>query len=225
MSGVSVPKSAHDRRIGLHVGERSIAPRVLDALGALGYVFLDDADEAADDARVRLVDADQLDRLPSPDDAPDLRLLVVASPRQHALDDPRVFAQTTRPGRLGSVFGMIQSALEKTPRRCPRIPTRLSARCIRSDRRSIGAVLSLSEGGCLLRTSEGLRKGAKLSLQFALPQYGLISTRAECRYVRRGDAGLAFADPTPDVRHTIAHFVTLQLATNAVPDPPRAKIA
>ncbi len=110
---------------------------------------------------------------------------------------------------------MIQRALEATPRRCPRVPTRLSARCIRSERRSIGAVLSLSEGGCLLRTSESLRKGVSLGVQFALPDYGLVSTRAVCRYTRMGDAGLAFTDPGPDVRHTIAHYITMQLASEA----------
>jgi hypothetical protein len=57
--------------------------------------------------------------------------------------------------------------------------------------RSIGAVLSLSEGGCLLRTGERLRRGSKVDLQFALPEYGLVATKAECRYVRKGDAGIS----------------------------------
>jgi hypothetical protein len=73
-------------------------------------------------------------------------------------------------------------------------------------------VLSLSEGGCLLRTNEILKKGAKLDLQFALPEYGLVSTAAECRYVRRGDAGIEFKSPAPDIRQSIAYFVTRQLA-------------
>ena len=107
---------------------------------------------------------------------------------------------------------MIQSALEHTPRKTPRVRTQLSARCIKADRRSIGAVLSLSEGGCLLRTGESLRKGTSIDLQFALPSYGLVSTPAQCRYVRKGDAGLEFSEPAPDIRHSIAHFVTARLA-------------
>ena len=209
--------SAHQRSVGLRLSERSVTPRVLEALRALGYVLVDD--DAGDDcarAQVWLVDEERLGSLPQDAEEQDLRVLAIVSPDRHELVDPRVHAQTPRPGRLGAIYALIQSALERTPRRCPRIPTRLSARCLRADRRSMGAVLSLSEGGCLLRTGERLRKGAKLDLQFALPDYGLISTRAECRYLRRGDAGLAFERPTEDVRHTIAHFVTCQLARDGL---------
>ncbi len=94
----------------------------------------------------------------------------------------------------------------------PRIPTRLSARCIRAERRSIGAALSLSKGGCLLRTGEAPREGTRLDLPFALPDCGVVSTRAGWRNVRSGDAGLAFDAPPADLRHTIAHFVTCELA-------------
>jgi len=194
-----------------------VTPRVLEALRALGYVLVDD--DAGDDcslARVWLVDGERIDTVPERSEHEDLRLLAIGSPGEDALADPRIFAQTPRPGRLGAIYEMIQNALESTPRRCPRIPTRLSARCIRADRRSIGAVLSLSEGGCLLRTGEALRKGAKLDLQFALPDYGVISTRAECRYMRSGDAGLSFEAPPSDVRHTIAHFVTCELAREGI---------
>ena len=218
MHTVSRHDTARDRRVALRLREHSLAPRVLEALRALGYAFVDeDAGDDCRDAHVWLVDADRLDGLAPLPDQGDLRVLVIASARDRVRDDPIVFAQTKRPGRLRSVYAMIESALERTPRRSPRIPTRLSARCIRSDRRAIGAVLSLSEGGCLLRTGEPLRKGAKLDLQFALPDYGLISTRAECRYVRRGDAGLAFAAPSADVRHTIAHYVTCELAREGQP--------
>lgn len=208
----STRASVQDRRIGLHLLERSLAPRVLEALAALGYTLIDGEAATVDDARVRLVDSDLLDQLPHADDAPDLRLLLIGSVRPPPTDDARIFGRTTRPARLGAVYALIQEALEQNPRRTPRIDTRLSARCIRSDRRSIGAVLSLSEGGCLLRTRELLRKGSTLDVQFALPDYGLVSARAECRYVRHGDAGLAFAKPPPDVRNTIAHYVTRELA-------------
>ena len=107
---------------------------------------------------------------------------------------------------------MIQSTIERTPRRMPRVRTRLSARCVRSERRTIGTMLSLSEGGCLLRTDDLLRKGSQVQLQFALPDYGLVSTRADCRYTHVGNAGLEFVEPPHDIRQSIGHFVTLQLA-------------
>lgn len=217
MHGARETGTVHDRRLGLHLTNRSLAPRVLDALARLGYAMIpDDADAAhgsgIETARVRLVDAGRLDSVPAVGEAPDLRLLMIGSPTATDLDDPRIIDATRRPGRLGSVYAMIQRALERTPRRCPRVATRLSARCIRRQRRSIGAILSLSEGGCLLRTSEPLREGVSLGVQFGLPDYGLVSTRAVCRYTRGGDAGLAFSAPGADVRHTISHYVTMQLA-------------
>ncbi len=213
------------RRIGVRIGPKSLAPRVLEALRALGYTMVDlDSERIAAEAReacgLWLVDEDRLPELPGPDEEPDRRILLIASARNAAAVDRRIFATTRRPARLGAVYEMIQSALESTPRSAPRIRTQLSARCIRGEQRSIGAVLSLSEGGCLLRCGERLARGARVDLQFALPSFGLISTRAECRYAREADAGLAFSDSASDVRHTIAHFVTSQLAAN---DPDQAR--
>lgn len=210
------------RRIGFRITNTSLAPRVLDALRALGYTLVDlDSDRVTRSTRdgcgLWLVDQERLASLPAPDEAPDKRILLVASPFAGACEDPRVFASVRRPARLGAVYEMIQSALESTPRSAPRVKTRLSARCIRGEQRSIGAVLSLSEGGCLLRSGESLSRGATLRLQFALPDHGLISTQAECRYARDGDAGLAFDDSASDVRHTIGHFVTAQLAAGSAP--------
>jgi hypothetical protein len=205
------------RRIGVRLSPKSLAPRVLDALRALGYTMVDfDAErltEANREAcRLWLVDEERLPELPGPDEAADRRILSITSAGRSASADPRIFATTRRPARLGAVYEMIQSALESTPRSAPRVRTRLSARCIRGEQRSIGAVLSLSEGGCLLRSGERLDRGTRLSLQFALPAYGLVSTEAECRYAKEGDSGLAFADSSADVRHMISHYVTSQLA-------------
>lgn len=205
------------RRIGVQITPKSLAPRVFEALRALGYTMIDlDSDRVTEETRTScglwLVDEERLAELPEAAAESDRRILLITSARSSHGQDDRVFASTRRPARLGAVYEMIQSALESTPRSAPRIKTQLSARCIRGDQRSIGAVLSLSEGGCLLRSGERLARGAKVNLQFALPTYGLISTRAECRYARETDAGLAFSDSSADVRHSIAHFVTTQLA-------------
>lgn len=74
--------------------------------------------------------------------------------------------------------------------------------------------MSLSKRGCLLRTEESIQKGARLDLQFALPDYSLVSTEAECRYTQDGDIGLEFTAPPADIRNSIARFVTRQLAEN-----------
>jgi len=206
-------REAVDRTIQVRLIERSVAPRVLPALESLGYRLLENGDDR--DADFWLVDETRLDEVPTSDVAPSARILLISSPRQTRYDDERILAQSARPTRLASVYAMIQSAIEQQPRRSPRIPTELSARCIRADRRAIGAVLSLSEGGCLLRTDEKLRKGTKVDLQFALPEYGLVSTAARCCYTRRGRAGMQFSAPPADVRLSIAHFVTHQLASSA----------
>jgi hypothetical protein len=219
MSAVSYTRTEFDRRIGLRITARSLAPRVLPALEALGYTLIDadrEEDRTGDAPSAWMVDESRMEEIPSIDDAPDLRLIRLCAPKLQHPADRRIVASIPRPARLGTIYSTLQSTFEGAPRKSPRIRTQLSARCIRRDRRDVGAVLSLSEGGCLLRTTERVRRGARVSLQFALPEYGLVSTRAECRYERRGDSGMEFADPPPDVRHTIAHFVTLQLAEAAV---------
>ena len=186
------------RRIGVRITPKSLAPRVLEALRALGYTMVDlDSERLSQETRescgLWLVDDERLAELPGPDEEPDRRILLITSARSVTCEDSRIFASTRHPARLGSVYEMLQFALESTPRSAPRVRTQLSARCIRGERRSLGAVLSLFEGGCLLRTGDKLSRGSKLDLQFALPNYGLISTHAECRYARESDAGRALS--------------------------------
>ncbi len=209
---MSPPNSAVGRKIDVRLAPRSLAPRVLAALQVLGYALREEAGSNPSESGIWLVDDSRLGELPDAEAAPDARILLISSPRQNPHQDVRILARAMRPARLSAVYSMIQSALEHTPRKTPRVRTQLSARCIRADRRSLGAVLSLSEGGCLLRTADSLRKGTHIDLQFALPEYGLVSTKAQCRYVRKGNAGMEFSAPAPDVRHSIAHYVTMQLA-------------
>lgn len=214
MPATSAPNSPTARKIEMLLAPKSLAPRVYEALRSLGYSLDGKTDSSLQGGGIWLVDEARLQEVPKTDLAPDARILLITSPRQKLPTDLRVLAQTPRPARLSAVYEMIQNAVEATPRRNPRIQTKLSARCLRVGRQSIGALLSLSEGGCLLRTGETLKKGARLDLQFALPDYGLVSTVAECRYVRKGDAGLEFKSPAADVRQSISHFVTLRLAEN-----------
>lgn len=212
MHAKSAPDTAVSRKIHVRLTSRSLAAKVLPALQVLGYTLREGADSVASNSGFWLVDETRLGELPDVKLAPDARILLITSPRRDPHEDTRILAQTSRPARLSAIYAMIQSAIEHKPRRTPRVRTQLSARCLRADRRSIGAVLSLSEGGCLLRTGDNLRKGTQVDLQFALPEYGLVSTPAQCRYVRKGDAGMEFSKPARDIRHSIAYFVTTQLA-------------
>ncbi len=212
MHGTSSPDSTVGRRIETLLELKSLEPRVLDALRALGYALGDRTDPNLPSSGIWLVDEARLHEVPNADLASNAQILLIASPGRKPLTDLRILAHVNRPARLSTVYAMIQQALEGTPRKNPRVPTKLSARCLRAKRRSTGALISLSEGGCLLRTGERLKKGADLDLQFALPDYGLVSTSAECRYVRRGHVGLAFKAPPADIRQSIAYFVTRKLA-------------
>jgi hypothetical protein len=181
MHAKSPTSNAIDRKIDIRLTPRSVAPDVLLALQALGYTFREDLgnrDPDSQNSGIWIVDSARLEDVPIADIAPNIRILMIASPRQNQYDDSRVLVMTMRPARLSAVYSMIQLALEHTPRKTPRVRTQLSARFLQEDRRSMGALLSLSEGGCLLRTSESLREGVGLDLQFALPEYGLVSTRA-----------------------------------------------
>ncbi len=214
MSAESPSTSVPHREIETRLTPQSLATNAWPALLALGYSLREETrpnEASALNSNVWLVDQARLDEMPASATAPNAQILLISSPGRSQPEDPRIIGRTLRPGRLSSVYAMLQLALESTPRKAPRVPTRLSARCLRADRHSTGALLSLSEGGCLMRSGEKLRKGAKLDLQFALPNFGLVSTVAECRYVRRTDAGLEFITPPPDIRNSIAQYVTMQL--------------
>jgi hypothetical protein len=186
----------------------------------LGYTLVDlesEPEEQAANSRLWLVDEEMLDELPSISLRPELKvaLLCDSAESQEPPEDERVFSRITRPARLTAVYEMLQAVLEGTPRRLPRVSTKLLARCIRDDQRSMGAVLSLSEGGCLLRSGERFARGAQIDLQFALPRFGLINTHAECRYAQGDDLGLAFGAAHSEARRSIAYYVTSQLAADA----------
>jgi len=212
-------KTKSERRtIASYVGPRSLAPQTRAALRGLGYELvpaftMGRFDDASWHPALRLVDERQIERIPSRDVDPDTPVILLSGVRHAETDDPRVLGQIQRPAELADLYPLIQRALERTPRQAPRAPTLLSGRCIRSDRRWVGSVLSLSEGGCLFKTSQPIDAGEAMNLQFALPQNGILSARAVCVYRREGAMGLAFSDTPAEIRRRISSFVTRRLAT------------
>jgi hypothetical protein len=73
-------------------------------------------------------------------------------------------------------------------------------------------VLSLSENGCLVRTSEPMDLGAELEVAFELPRAGLIETRAETSYQLVSDTGLVFQSTPAASRRAILSYVERHLA-------------
>ena len=69
------------------------------------------------------------------------------------------------------------------------------------------AVLSLSENGCLVRSSEPLVLGSRFDLQFDLPGRGTVALTGEVAYQLVPDVGVIFQCTAPLDRQAIARFV------------------
>jgi hypothetical protein len=210
--------SATPRRIlASHVAPRALAPRTRLALEGLGYRLVaavtrgpwDDASWRPD---ARLVDERHLGRLAAAEADPVPIVLLRAGPPRAGLD-PRVVGHVPQPAEVGALYPLLQAALEPTPRRSPRAPAHLQARCTQADRRWTAEVVALSETGCLLRSVAEPGAGTALNLLFPLPLGRMVSTRAEV--VVRFDAavGLSFRGTAPEARRAIAEYVERRLAS------------
>lgn len=173
---------------------------VRTGLARLGYRVITPRESAKNPPDVRVLGARRLARLPQ--DSTPIVLLGVAPDS----DDPRIVDCVSRPADLVGLYRALQRALEEHPREFPRVPTTLSARCAQGDQIWPGAILSISENGCLLRSPRAPSSdGAKLT--FALPERGLIETTAEARDRRGTDTGLFFPDIRERDRTAIADYV------------------
>ena len=120
--------------------------------------------------------------------------------------DPRIVGAIRRPAGLHEIYRLVQQVLEDTPRSTPRVPTHLPARCQRDGREWRGAVLSLSENGCLLRSPEPLLLGSRIALGFELPRSGKLEVDAEIAYQLVPDMGVVFNATSPSVREAIGAY-------------------
>jgi hypothetical protein len=204
--------------IASYVGPRAFAPHTRAALEGLGYrvipaFAMGRFDDPSWQPSLRLVDERQYEKIPSVLDDPHTPVILMTGLRPQRVEDERIVGRIGRPADLQDIYPLIQRCMEATPRKVPRVATQLAARCIRRDQRSVGNVVSLSEGGCLLRSRQVFDEGSQMNLQFALPSAGVVSTRAECIHRGRSGIGLRFTEASSDVRRHIAQFVTRRLAT------------
>lgn len=213
----------------MHTAPTSLAPSTRKALGALGYELVDVGPAHASrgepagafDAQlvdpqlvdVQLVDAECVDAA-----APGAPLVVLGAARAIAARERRPdVAFVRRPAALADLFPVLQTLLEREPRRAPRAPVRFPFRGVHGDRRFVGRVVELSATGCLVELDPAaarpaLLEGERLNLEIALPDRVAVRARAECRRVAPGLAGLAFRDVAPTARADIARFVARALA-------------
>jgi hypothetical protein len=201
-----------ERVIERHAPCRSFARGSLGALERLGYRVLPPrAIRAAREAaggpiEAHLVGPRELRALPESATAPVILLAGRCGPRRRPLD-PRVVATIRRPAPLVELYRALQFALEPNPRRVPRAPITLPARCASGEADFPGAIVSLSEGGCLVRTARPPASRRRVRLFFPLPETGLVEVAARPLYHDRGHLGLAFLELADATRRAIAACV------------------
>jgi hypothetical protein len=161
---------------------------------------------------LRLVDERQLGEVPE-DSGPCVPIVALTGRHGVTGVDPRIVGALPRPPGMHDVYRVAQQVLEDTPRNTVRVPVHLSARCRRRGREWRGVVLSLSENGCLLRSTEPLTLGARLELSFRLARVGELTLEAESAYQLVPDFGLIFHATAPADRQGIARYVAEALET------------
>jgi hypothetical protein len=197
-----------------HAGPEAYAPLARVILTKLGYQIVEPDDLPAAAAELglerphlRLVDERTLADVEE-EEGPPVPIIVLCGRHGVSGVDPRIVGAIRRPAGLHEIYRLVQQVLEDTPRSTPRVPTHLTARCRRNGRVWRGAVLSLSENGCLLRSPETLLLGSRIALGFDLPRRGVIELNAEVSYQLVPDLGLIFSATPPDVREAISGYVT-----------------
>ncbi len=202
-----VTKPGYSRRIEVRVPSRDFADGVRTALERLGYGLMPaHAKAQAPDARI--VANGRLGRLSADATEP---VILFGGRQGRDRHDPRVVGIVRPPAGLLDLYVLLQIAIETHPRAAPRIPASLPARSLRGGAESPGAILSLSERGCLLRSVEILPGDGSLRLQFALPGGELIHTWATPCHQAGMETGLAFESLPENSRAAISEFVTRSL--------------
>jgi hypothetical protein len=201
--------------IASHVPPEAFEPDACRALESLGYeIVLAGALHGRGDRPIRgdlrIVDEENLGQIADEDSEP-VPTIILARERAPLPAKRWIVASLTRPARFQDLYFAVQKAIEATPRSHPRIATALAARCAYDERACTGILVSLSEGGCLFRSTDEPPQERETSLQFPLPGPGLILARARHVNRRRDDLGLEFQGLPPEFRAAIAQYVMNRL--------------
>jgi len=210
--------SRRERKIASYVPPQAYASRVRAALEGLGYRIIPVATRGRfeDDSwepDLRIVDERHLHLIPAEDYLPRTPVVLLSGDTPTTPRDRRVVGIVRRPATLAELYPILQRTLEETPRIAARAPTELPGRCTQSDQRWMGAVVSLSERGCLFRTRASLEADQQLSLLFPLPRGQMVAARARVIGQQGPSVGLIFDELAPRVRAAVAQYVEDRLAT------------
>ena len=217
MADDAVP--AEQRRLILSFARpEAYVPLARAILGRMGYAIVSPEEWkqspslAERSPELCIVEDRQLQELPTEGSFAATPVVVLCGKGQPVPDDRRAVGAIARPAGLHELYRLFQRALEAVARSSLRVPTNLPVRLRSQGREWQGAVLSLSENGCLVRSPEPLDLGAELEVAFELPRAGLIETRAETSYQLAPDTGLVFQSTPAAQRRAIQSYVTENLA-------------
>jgi hypothetical protein len=167
-------------------------------------------------ADMYVADEHRLGEVPEADSAtPSVPVILLTGRRGFAGSDLRVIAAVKKPAGVHDLYRILQQVFEEHPRATPRVATHLRAQCHRKGQNWGAAVVSLSENGCLLRSSEGIPLGSTVNLVFDLPKVGTVQVEAESAYQLLPDTGLVFSAIPHFVRDAINTYVHQALAPAA----------
>lgn len=214
-----MPPIEPTRRIILtHAGREAFSDASRSILSKLGYAIVTPeefeacaSDLGRDNPDLRVADERSLAEIPE-DAYSTVPIIVLTGSHGITGADPRIVGAIRRPAGMHELYRLIQEVLEDTPRSSPRIATHLMARCSRDGCEWTGAVLSLSESGCLLRSTAPQNLGSVFRLEFDLPRSGPLAVEAEVTYQLVPDLGLTFHGTAPARRREIADFIERSLA-------------
>jgi hypothetical protein len=209
-----MPMEPPPRRILLvHAAPDAIGKVTRRILASLGYAMMTPEEFAESDAcasgalpALRIVDERSLAELPE-DGSPIVPIVALTGRHGVTGADSRIVGAIRRPAGLHELYRLVQELLEDIPRSTPRIPTHLPARCSHDGKEWLGAVLSLSENGCLLRSSEPRLLGSNMTLVIDLSRTGKLQLLAEVTYQLLPDLGLTFHATSPSDREAISDFI------------------
>ena len=189
-------------RLGYHILAAEAYEEALPEGGERGF--------DAPKADLLVVDERRLGEIPESEEGVPIILLTGRHGATGA--DRRVVGAVKRPAGLHDLYRLAQQILEDTPRSVPRIATHLTALCRRKGKEWTGTVVSLSENGCLLRSSEELPLGTELELAIDLPKFGRVTLWADSAYQLVPDDGLVFSALLAADRTALSGYVRQALA-------------
>lgn len=200
----------------VYAREYAFVPMTRSILARLGYALLDpeawrESQYWADrEPELLVVDEPRLAEAQA-NSSRSTPILLLTGRRGVTSASPQLLGAVHKPAGLHELYRLLEQALEDPPRAAPRVGVDLPAQVKRDGREWQGELLSLSESGCLLRSSEPLPLGSAVELRFELPDGGRIETRAASTYQLLPDTGLVFEATPAAGRQAIAHFVEREL--------------